>query len=81
MANETIASFLINALLAVGMYFMQQENQTTKDRLKRLESKQDDLEKTTFKKEDFREFKEELWVRMDKMEIAFEKRFERIHKE
>ena len=62
------------------MFFMKTSADTTKDRINKLETSLDHLRDTTFKKEDFREFKDELWVRMDKMEVAFEKRFQQMDK-
>ena len=48
----------------------------TGERLAKAEEKIEKIQDTTYKKEDFREFKEELWTRIDKMEVAFEKRFQ-----
>lgn len=60
------------------MFFMKQSNDATKERLSKVEDHIEKIKDTTFKKEDFREFKDELWVRMDKMEIAFEKRVQEL---
>lgn len=79
MDNLTI-SFILNGLLGIVMYFMQQNSETLKERLNRTEDKLNEIEKTTVKKEDFREFKEELWVRFDKMEFNFEKKLGDITK-
>ena len=62
------------------MYLMKQGNDATKERLGKTEDRLERLQDTTYKKEDFREFKEELFVRMDKMEVAFEKRLQEITK-
>ncbi len=63
------------------MYFMKQAHDAVKDRIKKVEDEVHETKKSldaikdsTVKKEDFREFKEELWLRLDKMEIAWEKR-------
>lgn len=50
------------------MYFMQQSNTHTKDEQKRLRDDLDKIRDTAFKKEDFKDFKEELWHRLDKFE-------------
>ena len=72
--NELFLSFIFNALLGVIMFFLKQSNDTLKDRLKDVENRTSKIEETTVKKEDFREFKEELWLRLDKMENTFERR-------
>ena len=77
--NELLLSFLFNALLGVIMFFLKQNNDQLKDRLKDLETRTSRIEDTTVKKEDFREFKEELWLRFDKMENAFDRRLRELH--
>jgi hypothetical protein len=72
--NELFLSFIFNALLGVVMFFLKQNNDTLKERLKDVETRTSKIEETTVKKEDFREFKEELWLRLDKMENTFERR-------
>lgn len=74
MTDAYILSFIINGLLAVAMYFMKQAHDTTKEQLKEQRSDITHIKDTYFKKEEFREFKEELWTRFDKMEVAFERR-------
>ena len=78
MTDVYIISFIINGLLGVAMYFMKQANDNTKERLSKVEGEVDKIKESTVKKEDFREFKEELWLRFDKMEITFEKKLESI---
>ena len=56
------------------MFFLKQNNDTLKERLKDVETRTSKIEENTVKKEDFREFKEELWVRLDRMENTFERR-------
>lgn len=63
------ALFFINLLLAGVLWFMKQEYQDLKEQIK---DHRDDLKKVKedyFKKEDFREFKVELWDRLDRIEI------------
>ena len=69
-----ILSFIINGLLGLAMYFMKISNDARNDEVKTLKEDLKLVNDTYFKKEDFREFKEELWVRLDKMEVNFEKR-------
>ena len=65
-------SLAFNGLFGVGMYFMKIAHDATKERLTKTETQIDSIRDHYFKKEDFREFKEELWVRLDRMENAFE---------
>ena len=72
-----IVSFIVNGLMGVAMYFMKQAHDSQRDKVNSLETKIEKVHDSTVKKEDFREFKEELWLRFDKMEGAFEKRLQR----
>ena len=67
-------SFILNALLGVAMYFMKQANDSMQGRVAKVENDMEKIKDSTVKKEDFREFKEELWLRFDKMEVAFERK-------
>ena len=75
--TEIVISFIFNVLLGIIMVFMKQNNDALRERIKKVEDDMDRIKDTTVKKEDFREFKEELWLRLDKMELHFEKRMER----
>lgn len=76
--TETLASFIFNILLGVIMYFLKQHNDTLQDRIKNAEREIEKIKDSTVKKEDFREFKEELWLRFDKMEMAFDRRLREL---
>lgn len=56
------------------MFFMKQNSEALRERISKAEDEVKHIKDTTVKKEDFREFKEELWMRFDKMEISFEKK-------
>lgn len=62
------ASFVINILMAGVMWFAKHAYQDLKESTARLQTQLDHVKESYFKKEDFREFKEELWFRLDKME-------------
>jgi len=79
MDNFTI-SFILNGLLGIVMFFMKQSNDATKERIAKAEEEISKIKDSTVKKEDFREFKEELWVRFDKMELSFNKQLEGLNK-
>lgn len=63
-----IVSFFINGLLGIAMFFMKTNHDNTKESINTLRADLELLKTTTIKKEDFREFKEELWRRLDNME-------------
>lgn len=78
--NELIISLVINGLLGVSMYFMKQNGDAVK---KQLDDQKDDIKHIKdnyFKREEFRDFKDELWVRLDKMENTFERRLHEVVK-
>jgi hypothetical protein len=68
MEVSTIVSFLLNGLMAIALYFMKQSNDNTKADIDRIRDDVKDVRDTAYKKEDFKEFKEELWRRFDKLE-------------
>jgi hypothetical protein len=70
-----LASLGFNALLTIAMYFMKLAHDNTKDNIKRLESEVKEVRDTAFKKEDFKDFRDELWKRLDKFEEKVEARF------
>ena len=70
----TLLSWLVNGLLGVAMYFMKQTHDQSKEALKDLKGQVEHIRDTTFKKEEFKEFKEELWRRLDKYEASVERR-------
>lgn len=63
-----VTSFIINGLLGIAMYFMKLSHDTTKEEIKNIKVDLKEVRDTAYKKEDFKEFKEELWRRLDKIE-------------
>lgn len=78
--NELIISLIINGLLGVSMYFMKQSGDTIKKQLEDQRSDINHIKENYFKREEFRDFKDELWVRLDKMEHTFERRLHEVVK-
>jgi len=76
--NELIISLIINGLLGVSMYFMKQANDTNKEQLNSQRQDIQHIKDTYFKREEFRDFKDELWTRLDKMENTFELRLHEV---
>jgi len=78
--TEMVISYIFNVLLGIIMYFMKQNSDALRDRLNKVEENVNIVKDTYFKKEDFREFKDELWTRLDKMENTFERRLHEVNK-
>lgn len=73
MDGFAIASLSINALMGLVMYFMKMAHDNTKENIKRLETEVKDVRDNAFRKEDFKDFRDELWKRFDKLEEKVEK--------
>lgn len=61
--------FVLNVLTGVIMYFMKQAYDSLKQGLQALQHRQERFTEDYLKKEDFREFKEELWKRFDDLKV------------
>ena len=79
--NELILSLIINGLLGVSMYFMKQNNDNNKKQLDDQRADIIHIKENYFKREEFRDFKDELWIRLDKMENTFERRLHDVVKD
>ncbi len=78
--TETILSFIISGLMGVAMFFMKQNNDANKDRIDKLEKELNHVKDNYVKQDYFREFKDELWVRLDKMEVNFDRKIAELKK-
>lgn len=63
----------INVLLGIAAYFLKAEHATIKTDLKQLKE-------SKVEKQDFTEFKQELWKRLDRMEDSFKHEIQEIRK-
>lgn len=79
--NELILSLIINGLLGVSMYFMKQSGDNVKKQLDDQRADINHIKENYFKREEFRDFKDELWIRLDKMENTFERRLHEVVKD
>lgn len=70
MSTEVLNSalFLFNGVLGIAMWLLKQSYSDVKEQLKNNSQAIDNVKEHYFKKEDFRDFKEELWKRFDKLE-------------
>lgn len=66
--------FLLNVVWGICMWLAKNAYSDLKEQVKENRL---NLEKS-IKKEDFKEFKEELWQRFDKMEIAFNEKIKDV---
>ena len=69
--TDIMISFIFNVLLGVIMFFLKKNNDDVKDEIVRLRNDVDKIKDSTVKKEDFREFKDQLWTRLDRLETDF----------
>jgi len=78
--NELVLSLILNGLLGIAMYFMKQNNDVVKKQIEDQRADINHIKENYFKREEFRDFKDELWVRLDKMEHTFERRLHEVVK-
>lgn len=71
-----VISLVVNGLLGIAMYWMKMSHDQSKEEIKDIKQEQKILRDTTFKKEDFKDFKIELWDRLDRMDTDFKRRIE-----
>ena len=78
--DSLVFSLIINGLLGVAMYFMKISHDATKEQLSEQRKDITHIKDNYFKREEFRDFKDELWTRLDKMENTFERRLHEVVK-
>lgn len=71
---------VINLLLGGVIWFMKTAYADIKEQVKEQKNELDRVKDTYFKKEDFREFKDELWTRLDKMEVSWTHKLNELRK-
>jgi len=69
--DSTIANYLVNALLGVAMFFMKLAHDNTKETIKELKTEIKEVRNSALRREDFHDFRDQLWSRLDKMEVDF----------
>lgn len=73
-------SYILNAVLGIAAYLMKQAHNDLKVDNARLWKEVTHIKDTYFKKEDFSEFKQELWKRFDRLEDDMRARVEELKK-
>ena len=76
----TIVQWIVSGLLAVICFFLKSEYESLKESNKELWVALTDVKEKYYKKEDFLEFKRELWTRLDKMEEDFKQQLQELKK-
>lgn len=71
---------VINLLLGGVIWFMKVAYNDLKEQVKEHKQELDRVKDTYFKKEDFKDFKDELWTRLDKMEVNWASKLYELHK-
>lgn len=64
----TVLSLVFNGLLSVALYFMKASSDRTQSDITALKVRLEALQKEAHMKEDFNDFKRELWAKLDKLE-------------
>ena len=80
MLDNQIIEYFIGGLLALVAWLGKMQINSLQKRMADQDIKIEQIKDTYFKKEDFKEFKQELWTRMDKMEIAMEAKIDTVIK-
>ena len=87
MEPVTILLWGVNILLGIVCYFLKTEhndikeaNRATNIRCDSITNELQTVKDKYFKKEDFSEFKKELWARLDRMEDDFTRQLQEIKK-
>lgn len=61
----TIVSWVVNGLLGLVMFYLRSNMENQREDMKFLKIQLDAVKESYLKKEDFKDFKEELWERLD----------------
>jgi len=75
-----VVSLIVNVLMGIIMFFVKYTADGVNDKLKEHQVAIDKIKDSYIKKEDFREFKEELFVRLDEMKLDFRQEIERLNR-
>ncbi len=78
MLDNQLVEWFVGGLVALVAWLGKTQINSLQKRIADQEAKIEQIKETYFKKEDFKEFKQELWTRMDKMEIAMEAKIDTV---
>jgi inorganic pyrophosphatase/exopolyphosphatase len=74
MSLDTLAALAASAIVGVFQWLMRETHNSIKDELKSAKDDIKTLQRESITKEDFKDFKVELFARLDKMEREMEKK-------
>jgi hypothetical protein len=80
MLDNQIIEWVIGGLVALVAWLGKLQMNSLQKRIEDQEAKIEHIKEHYFKKEDFKEFKLELWGRMDRMEAAMEAKIDTVIK-
>lgn len=66
--DKQVIEWVFTFLMAVLAYFGKSKIDQIEKRLDNLEADSDEIKETYYKKEDFKEFRSELWLRLDRLD-------------
>lgn len=78
---EVTISYILNGLLGVAMYFMKLAHDTTRESIKELKLEIKEVRDTALRREDFHDFRDQLWGRLDKMEADVSKQLSELKRQ
>lgn len=79
--DPNIISWIVAGIGGVAMWLAKTWVDSIQSRLKALDDEIKYIKEVYFKKEEFREFKADLWLRLDRFEIALEQRLKMLDKD
>lgn len=62
------------------MFFLQQAHANTKETIKELKQEIKDVRDASLRKEDFHDFRDQLWAKLDKIEAGFDRQLSELKK-
>ena len=71
--DTSVVLFVINGLMGAVMWFMKNTLVDLKEQLKEQRLELNSVRDNSFKKSDFYEFKQDLWLRLDEMKLDFQR--------
>lgn len=79
--SSEIIGWIVAGIGGVAMWLAKTWVDSIQGRLKTLDDEIKYIKEVYFKKEEFREFKADLWLRLDRFEIALEQRLKMLDKD
>lgn len=74
----SVLLFALNVVMGVAMWLLKSAYQDVKEQGKETRQGLEALREAAYKKEDFKEFKEELWRRFDKLEHEMNQKIQEV---